>query len=68
MLDKEEIKELSNIIIENIFNNYLRSDKKSMVSNYFNIAITRKVNSYKDEEKMLIDYIIKIGVTERIKL
>ena len=68
VLDKKEIKELSKVIIENTFNNYLKRDKKSTVTNYFNIAITRKVNLYQDEEKMLLDYIIKIGVTERIKI
>lgn len=68
VLDKEEIKELSKVIIENTFNNYLKCDKKSTVANYFNIAIRRKVNLYQNEEKMLLDYIIKIGITERIKI
>ena len=33
-----------------------------------NIAITRKIDLYKNEEKMLLDYVIRIGVTPRIKV
>lgn len=68
ILSDKQLKALAASITKNSYDNYLKTDKQTTVSNYFNIAITRKIDLYKNEEKMLLDYVIRIGVTPRIKV
>lgn len=68
VLSDKQLKNLAASVMGKVYDNYLKSDKQSTVSNYFNIAITKKIDLYKNEEKMLLDYVIRIGVTQRIKV
>lgn len=65
ILSDEEIQKLSEVIVEPIYNNYIKSTKKSNTSNYFNSMINRKLKIY-DEEKLYLIYIQKIALTEKI--
>lgn len=68
LLSDKQLKDLAASITKNFYDNYLKSDKKSSVSNYFNRAINRKIDLYHDEEKMLLDYVKRFGATSRIKV
>lgn len=66
VLNDDELMMLSNKIVSGFYNNYLNGDKKSSVSNYFNSFISKKVEYFKDEEKLLIYYVNKVGSNNKI--
>lgn len=65
-INDDEIKKLSEKIINDMYNSYLKSDKKSSVSNYFNSRINVKINMYRQKDQLLLDYIVNFGVTEKL--
>lgn len=67
VLSNNQLKDLSASLIKNFYDNYLKNNKRSVVSNYFNVLINKKIDFYQNEEKMLLDYVIRVGVTQRIK-
>ena len=67
VLLKSEIFELVKYDVNNMFENYLSSEKLSDVSNYFNVMIDRKVKMYKNEEKLILAYAKHIGINSRIQ-
>ena len=68
VLNDDELMMLSNKIVSGFYNNYLKSDKKSSVSNYFNSQISRKLKYLNDEEKLLVYYVNKVGSNNKIVL
>lgn len=67
ILLKSEILELVKYDVNNMFKNYLSSEKASHVSNYFNVMIDRKVRMYKNEEKLILSYAKHIKNNNRIQ-
>ena len=67
VLSKNEIYELCNYYVNSIFCNYIKDEKKSDVSNYFNAIIYRQITFFKNEEKLLLFYARNIKVNENIK-
>lgn len=65
-INDDEIKKLSEKIINDMYNSFLKSDKKSSVSNYFNSRINVKINMYRQKDELLLDYIVNFGVTEKL--
>ena len=66
LLDNE-LYDVVSFDVDKIFNSYLKSDKISRVSNYFNSQINRKLCTYKDEEKLVLSYAKNVKVTEKIQ-
>lgn len=68
VLNDDELMMLSNKIVSGFYNNYLNGDKKSSVSNYFNSFISKKLEYFKDEEKLLLFYAYKVEANDKIVL
>lgn len=66
VLADDEVLKLSVDIINQLLNSYVKSDKSSLVNNYFNSLIRRKILCYENEEKLIYDYCIRFGPTKDI--
>lgn len=66
VLADDEVLKLSADIINQLLDSYVKSDKSSLVNNYFNSSIRRKMLCYENEEKLLYDYCIRFGQTKDI--
>lgn len=66
VLADDEVLKLSVDIINQLLNSYVKSDKSSLVNNYFNSIIRRKMLCYENEEKLIYDYCIRFGPTKDI--
>ncbi len=66
VLADDEVLKLSADIINQLLDSYVKSDKSSLVNNYFNSSIRRKMLCYENEEKLLYDYCIRFGPTKDI--
>lgn len=67
ILSEKELYKLAVYDIDNLYNNYVKTKKKSNVTNYFNSLIRWLKKKYNDEEFLLLSYVRKIGVNDEIK-
>ena len=66
ILDNNQIRKLCEVSVENMYENYLKNDKKSSVSNYFNSTIIHKINMLSEEEKIVLYYTNNVGINDKI--
>lgn len=66
VMSNNELKEVCKYVVNLVFNNYLNTDKSSFVSIYFNTQINRRLKCFKDEEKLIIYYVNKIGIKSKM--
>lgn len=67
VLNEKQLYELCMYDISVIFNNYIKANVQTKLGEYFNIIIYKRIETYKNEENLLLNYCYKIDITNDIK-